>query len=371
MSSGGHIRQRSPGSWELRWRANGKVVTRTVRGTKAEAKAALRAAMGAVDRGEHVNPSKITVTEHVQVRIDHWHATGRIGARCVEIYEALLVRITAGPGSIALQKLTTLDIERWHGRLFEQKLSIRTVRAAHALLARALADGVRHHLVARNVARDQGSPAREPSPAVTAPNADQVAALLAKLNGDLWRVPVITAIYTGLRRGEQLALRWSDVDLKGAKLTVARALDETRTNGIAIKFPKTAAGRRTISLPAVVVEALREHRRQQLERCLLLGLGRPSDDALVFSGIDGQPMPPRAFSQRWGRKADKLGMPELTWHALRHAHASMLIAAGVPITTVAARLGHADPVVTLRVYAHLFDKDDTAAAAAIDRALGR
>jgi integrase len=82
-------------------------------------------------------------------------------------------------------------------------------------------------------------------------------------------------------------------------------------------------------------------------------------------------MSPHAFTMRWTRAAARLGVPELTWHSMRHAHASMLIAANVPITTVAARLGHGDPAITLKVYAHLFDRDDRAAAKAIDQAIGR
>jgi integrase len=173
-----------------------------------------------------------------------------------------------------------------------------------------------------------------------------------------------------MRRSEQLALKWSYVDLHGAKLYVREALEETKANGVMVKPPKTEAGRRTISLPSLVIAALREHRREQLERCLLLGLGRPADDALVFPGDDGGHQSPRLFSMRWGRRAARLGMPEVTWHALRHAHASMLIAAGIQLPMVAARLGHADPMITLKVYAHLFEKDDAAAAAALEQALG-
>ena len=125
---------------------------------------------------------------------------------------------------------------------------------------------------------------------------------------------------------------------------------------------------RTITLPQVVVDALREHRRRQLEMCLLLGLGKPSDAALVFpSWRKGGYQSPRAFSLRWGRAAARLGVPRIVWHSLRHASASLLIAAGVDVATVARRLGHADPGVTLRVYSKMFAKDDSAAAAAIDR----
>jgi integrase len=119
-----------------------------------------------------------------------------------------------------------------------------------------------------------------------------------------------------------------------------------------------------------VVHALRGHRQQQLERSLMLGLGRPPDDALVFPGNDGGYQAPRAFTMRWTRVAARIGMPEIRWHSLRHAHASMLIALGWSIPHVAKRLGHANSAVTLKVYTHLFDKDDSAAVAALDQALG-
>ena len=174
-----------------------------------------------------------------------------------------------------------------------------------------------------------------------------------------------------LRRAPSRAAgpRWRNVDLDGAKLHVVEALEETRS-GLTVKTPKTAAGRRTISLPAIVVDALRAHRRAQLEMRLALGLGKPSDDALVFPGIDGRHQSPRAFSMAWRRATRRLGLPAVHWHALRHTHASMLIAAGVDVVTVSRRLGHSKPDVTLRVYSHLFAADDSAAAAAIDRALG-
>jgi integrase len=103
---------------------------------------------------------------------------------------------------------------------------------------------------------------------------------------------------------------------------------------------------------------------------MALGLGKPDDDALVFPGDDGGYQSPRAFSTRWGRTVARLELPDVTWHALRHTHASMLISAGVDIVTISKRLGHAKPDITLRVYSHLFAKDDAAAAAAINAALG-
>jgi integrase len=180
---------------------------------------------------------------------------------------------------------------------------------------------------------------------------------------------MIASLYTGVRRSEMLALRWSDVDLDQGKLRVTGALEQSAA-GIRLKGPKTASGRRTISLPPAAVEVLRAHRRVQLELAMRLGLGRPPEDALLFPGEDGGYDKPRAFAQRWERTIARLGLPAFSWHSLRHAHASALIRAGRPLTEIAARLGHANAQVTLKTYAHLFDTDDLGSADAIEKAFG-
>jgi integrase len=167
-----------------------------------------------------------------------------------------------------------------------------------------------------------------------------------------------------------LALRWAHVDLDGKVIRVREALEETKAHDIQIKAPKTKAGRRDVSLPIIVVDALRDHRKQQLEFRMALGAGKLPDDALVFPApLKGGYQSPRAFSKQWADVAESLGMPEVTFQALRHTHASQLIDAGVDIVTISKRLGHASPNITLKVYAHLFRKDDSKASDAINAAL--
>ena len=100
-----------------------------------------------------------------------------------------------------------------------------------------------------------------------------------------------------------------------------------------------------------------------------LGVGRLPDDALLFANLEGEPLQPSNVSSDWGHVAERLGMPEVTFHGLRHTHASQLIANDVDIVTVSKRLGHAKLSVTLAIYAHMFHTDDSKAAAAINAAL--
>jgi len=140
---------------------------------------------------------------------------------------------------------------------------------------------------------------------------------------------------------------------------------------VRIKSTKTGAGRRDITLPKIVIEALTQHRREQLEVRLRLGLGKLTGDAFVFPALDGGPQSPNNLSGDWREFRVAVKGPQVGFHALRHTHASMLIAERVDIVEISKRLGHADPSITLKIYAHLFRTDDSGSAAAINAALER
>jgi integrase len=124
-----------------------------------------------------------------------------------------------------------------------------------------------------------------------------------------------------------------------------------------------------VTLPAFAVEALRAHRKRTLELRIALGQGKLDGEALVLCRLDGSPIPPNDLSRDWRRfvKARKLSL--VAFHALRHTHVSALISSNVDLLTISRRIGHASPVITLRVYAHLFKNNDAVAADAIDAAL--
>ena len=199
--------------------------------------------------------------------------------------------------------------------------------------------------------------------------AEQVREVIAKLRGRAMYARAITASLLACAAGS-LALRWGNTDLDGEKvIKVREAVEQTKVGGLRFKAPKTKAGRRDVTLPDIVIDALREHRKQQLEFRMALGLGKPSNDVLVFPALNGGPQAPRTFSKEWAVTANSLGFSELTFHALRHTHASQLIDAGIDIVTISKRLGHASPNITLTIYAHLFRERDDKAANAINDAL--
>lgn len=195
----------------------------------------------------------------------------------------------------------------------------------------------------------------------------ELAVLFRRLRGRPLYMPVMVAASTGMRRGEVLALRWRDIDLDAGALRVTQVVELT-TKGIAVKEPKTDRSRRTIALPARLVQELRSHRKDQSELRLKLGLGKDERD-LVFPSWDWTVRNPSYFSKEFSREVAAAKLPHVTFHGLRHTHITHLPRSGIPVHVVSARAGHANPTVTLNIYAHLLPGQQEAAAAAFDIAL--
>jgi integrase len=378
----GHIRRRGERSFELKYEAGtdprtGKRVTKfqSFKGTRREAEAKLATLVAAVATGTHVEPTKVTVAGFVRERVDQWEASGKISAKTAARYRELTEnQIAPHIGAKVLQKLRPLDIEDWHTVLRNSGradgkggIHPRTIGHAHRVLSKALTDATKNRLVMSSVTKLERAPKVAEAEMVIVKD---MPAFLDKLKESArLYVPAMLSLFTGMRRGEVLALRWSRVNLDKKIIQVREALEKTDKHGIRFKSPKSNAGRRDITLPDILVEVLQKHRMAQLELRMKLGIGKLYDTTLLFADLNDAPLSPNALSAAWSDFAARIGLPEVTFHALRHTHASQLIDAGVDIVTISKRLGHAKPDITLRVYSHLFRNDDSKAAAAINTAL--
>ncbi len=184
-----------------------------------------------------------------------------------------------------------------------------------------------------------------------------VAKMLKAAEGKSIYTPILLAVTTGMRRGELLGLRWSDIDFLGSTLKVNRALVDTKKNGLELKEPKSEAGKREIALPAITIDELKRYRNSQAERFLKLGV-RPGNDDLVFLSIRENgtvgPRRPRDLTKAFTRFITKVDVPQITLHGLRHTHITHLLMDNVPITLVSDRAGHSSVQITLDVYGHIF-----------------
>jgi integrase len=195
----------------------------------------------------------------------------------------------------------------------------------------------------------------------------ETAGLLSLFGETRLYVPVMLAVTTGLRRGEILGLRWSDLDLTEGVLTVVQSLEQTK-DGLRFKPPKTHRSRRSIALPAITLETLRSHRAKQAAEKLSLGTAYEGND-LVCPRPGGSPWPPDMLSTAFAAFVRRSGLRHFRFHDLRHSHASHLLRAGVHPKIVSERLGHSTVGITLDTYSHLLPGMQENAAQLIDASI--
>jgi integrase len=280
--------------------------------------------------------------------------------------------ITPAVGNIQLTKLQPADIDRMLADLTKRgTLSPTTVRYAYSVLRIALGRALKQGRVLRNVATLVDPPTKirvEHHPLT----AEQSRDLIAGTAGDPASDPPVPpdrlhalyalAITTGMRQGELLALRWTDVDLKAGTLAVRHTL-QRRTPVLA--EPKTDRARRTLRLGPGAIEVLRDHRNRQH-----LKVGRSwTEESYVFTSRSGTPLDSRNVTQDLQDALTRLDLPRQRFHDLRHAYATLMLEDGEELAVVSRALGHADLSTTADVYAHLTSKMLERAAGRMDRIL--
>lgn len=339
--------------------------------TRKEAQAKLDKARDDLRRGLPVANERKTVAQFLT---DDWLPSVKphVRAATYSSYEQnVRLYLVPGLGHHKLVKLLPEHIEALMAAKAAAGLAPLSVRRFLVILRLALKVAEARGLVARNVAR-LVKPPRVEHRELTILTPDQAALFLDAARGDRLEALYAVALMLGLRQGEALGLRWSDVDLDARRLTVREAMQRVgRTEeggGLRWVETKSATSRRTIVLPRELVSLLREHQaRQTLER----GAGRWEEHNLVFCTRYGTPLDGPNVTKYFQRLLRHAGLPRMRYHDLRHSAASFLAAQGVPITVAKEILGHSDIRLTANVYTHVLDAAKEEAAAALDRLFAR
>lgn len=364
-----------PGVWRLRVvvgydaRKRPKQVERTFKGTKKEADRAL--ARLVTDMQDPAAVVDATVT--VDAFLDRWiaHVRERLSPTTVRGYEDKLQRVRRDLGGIKLTKLSSQQLDRAYGEWLKDGLSASSVHGIHTVLSGALHQAEKWGLVQRAVT-ERATPPSKRTPPVQAVNPDDVVAIVAacRETSPVLSAAVVVSATTGLRRGELCGLRWNDLDFDTQTMIVRRAV-KYGDNRIPVDGATKTHQERRLSLDEGTVAVLLEHR----DRCDKTAL-----DAMVTRDVDGYvftldptgvtPWPPDSYTHAFLRVARSVGV-SMRLHDLRHFVATHAIAAGVDVRTVAGRLGHADPAVTLKVYSSFVAARDRQAADVLGKLLTR
>jgi integrase len=268
-------------------------------------------------------------------------------------------------GSHNLDEVSPGDIQELYGRLLSQGRSLFTLRITHAVLHRALRQAVRWGVLDRNPCDgvDKPKPRRREMKTLTA---DQIRQLLEPVESTPFEALYYLAVTTGLRQGELLGLKWSDVDWSVPCLKVQRQLQRIVGQGLVFAEPKTAAGRRVVTLGPSATKKLRQHLQRQSEVREKSGHARSQDGDLIFPSSRGTPMGPRNLLRHFKITLKKAGLPEIRFHDLRHTAASLMLQQGTHPKVVQERLGHSQISVTLDTYSHVLPSLQAEAAEKID-----
>ena len=361
--------ERSPGVWRLRVfigsdpsTGNPRQMSRTFRGPKKQADSALANFVSEVSKGTVATSGDQTLGEFLNDWLDHIMPTR--SPTTVRGYRFKIDRISAKLGRVRLDRLTAQQLDRSYREWLGEGLHPSSVHHLHRVISAALNQAVKWGLLPFAPTSRATPPPRRLSPKeIPAPTIIQRLIATAEDRGQPVLAAVIAAAATtGLRRGELSGLRWCDVDLESRRLVVRRSIKNSIDGGWIVGTPKTHQSRR-IALDAFTIALLAEHRLAAETWAERAGVAL-SADGYVFTldpaGV--RPFRPDSLSQAFARTCKVAGVTGISLHTLRHFSASMLIASGRDVRTVAGRLGHSDASTTLRVYAHMIDGRDQDAA---------
>lgn len=343
----------------------------SVKGTKKDAEKRLAELLHQLDTGTFMKPGKTTLAEF----LERWlkdYVWSNLAPKTAEGYEHIVRRhLIPSLGNILLTQLKPEHLHRYYSQKLSSGrcdgkggLSPKTVRHHHITLHNALQTALQWGLIMRN-----------PADAVTAPrvqrhemqtwNEDDIKRFLNAAKDSEYYPIFYLALFTGMRRSEILALRWSDIDFIYSQVYMSRSLHHLRDGSIIFRQPKTAKGNRTIALPPSAVLAFEDYRRKQEGLCLLAG--KPlTDNDLVFRHIDGKPFLPDTVTHAWIKLVRRTGLKSIRLHDARHTHASLMLKQGIHPKVVQERLGHSSIQITLDTYSHVAPGLQEAAAKKFD-----
>lgn len=368
--------------------------------TKRQAEAEERKALVEQERGTLVDPSKVTVGE----LLSSWLSTkaGSISPNSHRDYEvAARLHLEPAFGKVKAQRLGAADVQKqydaWRDEYAAHQAALarwkqeraqwstlppttrglepekpdgprglgpRMIHRCHVVLSQALGQAVRFGILPRNVCKDVTKPSLgRNKPTVWTPA--EARAFLEHAKQDTLAPLWFLLTLEGMRRGEALGLRWSDINWERGVAHIAQTITANKNDkGKAVIQPrtKTQAGSRSVRLTHETIEVLKAHRSAQLER--RLAASEWEDHDLILSTSHGSPINPTNVSRAFSRLVMLSGVPKIRVHDTRHTAATLLLRAGIPAKVVSERLGHANISITLGTYSHVLpDMQDDAASA--------
>lgn len=350
----------------------GKRKQKTISGfrTKKEAEAACQALLYELNNGMYINEKDWTVRQLMEYYIDV-HVS-KLRPRTIDNYTKYIQNyIYPTLGDIKVKDLTTIKVQKWMAELNEKGYSLSTQKTVYLLLKGALKKAVSWEIVKKNCMENIPCPNPKRIERMTW-SVEQVHSFLdASRQRNLnYYIAFLLAFHTGMRKSEILGLQWKDIDFDKKVIHVRRSLLDKKGGGYDFDDVKSGSSRRTIAIDDILLIELKKHRIRQREYRLVHGENYVDMD-LVVSTYKGTPINQRTISEELYIIRERLGLPKIRFHDIRHTHATLLLQHGENVKVISERLGHSSIGITLDVYSHVVPDMQREAAERIARVLGK
>jgi len=339
--------------------------------SRKEAEIELARFIAEVEDPQYVRPSKMKFREFTNKWLAEY-AMPNLSERTIWGYQKHLeIRLIPYFGNMVMEQITPFVIQKFYNSLRRDnerkdgktgKLSEMTIRQIHLFLSSLFEKAVKWQFISVNPIKRVDAPKvkKQNYSVYDTPQLDIAFEIIDK-EALKYKLIFTLAAICGLRRGEVLGLRWSDVELTKRKLNINQVSQYIKDKGIIFKKPKTHNSQRILSIPEPLIGLFEEYRIEQ--DCLKKQVGSLwQNSELLFTQWDGTPMFPDSISKWFYRLVKKNKLPHLCFHGLRHTSASIMVSKGIDIKTVSGILGHADIQTTLNIYAHVLETKKIEAA---------
>lgn len=328
---------------------------KSVEGKKKDAELEMHKFIREIEKGYHVTNDKITIAEW----IDTWlevYIVENVSPTTYSRYVGMINRyIKPLIGTIQVSELTTLAVQAWVNNLkispvSGKEMAAATVKHAYHVLKGSMDKAVLAGIIPRTPCTGIMLPKGQKKPAVVYDEV-QIKELIAAAKGTEMELIIDIELCLGLRRGELLGLRWKDIDWEKNQIHIVHNRVVVKGKSVD-KDPKTETSRRTVDVPAQLIQKLRQHKNNCLANRLRLGPSYTVTDYVIVHP-DGRPIYPEYVTQLFKKLQKKAGLPECRFHDLRHLCASIMLMQGVNVKVAKEHLGHKDITTTMNIYTHV------------------